>query len=81
MIYKCNKHALCHIICFLMLIFFFFFFLASVCLALDFRRKNEWFNTNLPDYLKPLPDDEADDYNKIDDDVVDTLAAVSIYSP
>ncbi|KAI8388797.1 kinase-like domain-containing protein [Radiomyces spectabilis] len=37
-------------------------------------RQNPWFNTNLPAYLRPLPNTEADSCLPIDDDIIDELS-------
>jgi carbon catabolite-derepressing protein kinase len=39
-------------------------------------RKNKWFNISLPDYLKPLPDNDPDPFGVIDDAIVDELQQV-----
>ncbi|KAI8099229.1 kinase-like domain-containing protein [Halteromyces radiatus] len=36
-------------------------------------RQNPWFNTNLPDYLRPLPQTEEELYQSIDETVVEEL--------
>ncbi|KAI7907674.1 kinase-like domain-containing protein [Cokeromyces recurvatus] len=43
-------------------------------------RQNEWFNKNLPAYLRPLPDTEENGNLKIDDDIVLELSKKMGYS-
>lgn len=39
-------------------------------------RQNPWFNTNLPDYLRPLPQTEEELHQSVDEAIVDELHKV-----
>lgn len=41
------------------------------------NRQNAWFNKNLPDYLRPLPNTEENENMPIDDALVSELSKAS----
>jgi len=50
--------------------------LTSIIINISIR-ENPWFNTGLPEYLKPLPVSEEDPFADIDEDIVSELRKVS----